>query len=111
MSPADIDGHNRPGREVYVITVNGFAVQVDAGPLPEPRLLAIHVDEIIIASSELEGLLQPTTGNPLVVLCRADVEGPSILAQVLAQPAPVASHFGPSRAGAVKRSRLHRGAD
>ena len=64
-------------------------------PSHKPGLLAVDVNEIIIASSELEGLLQPATGNALVVLCRADVEGPAVVAQLLAQPTPVASQLRP----------------
>ena len=67
MGPADIHRHDRSGREVYGIAVDGFAVQVDAEPLPQPGLLTVHVQQIIIAAPEPERFLQPAAGNPLVV--------------------------------------------
>ena len=54
MGPADIHRHDRSGREVYGIAVDGFAVQVDEEPLPQPGLLTVHVEQIIIAAPELE---------------------------------------------------------
>ena len=53
MGPADIHRHDRSGVEVYGIAVDGFAVQVDEEPWPQPRLLTVHVQQIIIAAPEL----------------------------------------------------------
>src|SRR6476620_5870317 len=96
MGPTDNYRNDRSGEEVYGIAVDGFTVQVDAEPLPQPGLLTVHVYQIIIAAPVPETVLQPPTSRPLVVFCVADVEGVTVVAKVLAQTTPVT---GQLRAG------------
>ena len=66
------------------IAVDGFAVEGDEESWPQPGLLTVHVEPIIIAAPELEALLQPAAGDPLIVRGRADVEGQAVVAELLA---------------------------
>lgn len=81
--PANVHRHDRPGGEIDRIAVNGFAVQVDVEPLPQPGFLTVDVHEIIITAAELEAFLQAASRDPLVIFRRADIEGESGLVTLL----------------------------
>src|SRR5207249_3184683 len=67
MGPADIHRHDRPGFVVNRIAIDGFAVERDEEPWPQPRLLTVHIEPIVIAASEFGSPLQAAARNSLVI--------------------------------------------
>src|SRR6185503_11025736 len=62
MGPANIHRHDCSGCGVHGIAVNGFAAEGDEEAWPQPGLLTVYVQPIVVATAELKGLLQPAAG-------------------------------------------------
>ena len=106
MCPANVHRHDSTCEEVWGIAVNVFAVKLDEEPWPQPGLLAVHVQDVIIAPTELEAFVQPSAGSALVVCGRANIQGNAMVAELVPQPTPVSCQVQPGIPRTIERRRL-----